>query len=117
MRFLNLDPSNFAALNFKIIKFYVRNRARYLRPVLLNSAAISGIAAISKAAFGGVQNFVVRFAAHLIRNLNTDFAADSLLNLINLISSTTDRRLQVASVQNAHSISPRIALKPRGDLR
>ena len=117
MRFLNLDPSNFAALNFKIIKFYVRNRARYLRPELLNFAAILGIAAISKAAFGGVQNFVIRFAACLIRNLNTDFAADSLLNLINLISSTTDRRLQVASVQNAHSISPQIALKPRDDLR
>ena len=117
MRFLNLDPSSFAALNFKIIKFYVRNRARYLRPELLNFAAILGIAAISKAAFGGVQNFVIRFAACLIRNLNTDFAVDSLLNLINLISSTTDRRLQVASVQNAHSISPQIALKPRDDLR
>lgn len=117
MRFLNLDPSNFAALNFKIIKFYVRNRARYLRPVLLNLAAILGIAAILKAAFGGAQNFVIRFAARLIRNLNTDFAADGLLNLINLIPSTTDRRLQVASVQNAHFISPRIALKPRGDLR
>ena len=117
MRFLNLDPSNFAVLNFKIIKFYVRNRARYLRPVLLNSAAILGIAAILKAAFRGAQNFIIRFAARLIRNLNTDFAADSLLNLINLISSTTDRRLQVASVQNAHSISPQIALKPRGDLR
>ncbi len=117
MRFLNLDPSSFAALNFKIIKFYVRNRSRYLRPELLNFAAILGIAAISKAAFGGVQNFVIRFAACLIRNLNTDFAADSLLNLINLISSTTDRRLQVASVQNAHSISPQIALKPRDDLR
>lgn len=117
MRFLNLDPSNFAALNFKIIKFYVRNRVRHLRPVLLNSAAILGIAAILKAAFGGVQNFVIRFAARLIRNLNTDFAADSLLNLINLIPSTADRRLQVASVQSAHSISPQIALKPRGYLR
>ena len=117
MRFLNLDPSSFAALNFKIIKFYVRNRARYLRPELLNFAAILGIAAISKAAFGGVQNFVIRFAARLIRNLNADFAADDLLNLINLISSTTDRRLQVASVQNAHSILPQIALKREGDLR
>lgn len=117
MRFLNLDPSNFAALNFKIIKFYVRNRARYLRPVLLNSAAILGLAAISEATFRGAQNFIIRFAARLIRNLNTDFAADSLLDLINLIPSTTDRRLQVASVQNAHSISPQIALRPRGDLR
>lgn len=117
MRFLNLDPSNFAALNFKIIKFYVRNRARHLRPVLLNSAAILSIAAISEVTFEGVQNFVIRFAARLIRNLNTDFSADSLLNLINLIPSITDRRLQVASVQNAHFISPRIALKLRGDLR
>ena len=117
MRFLNLDPSSFAALNFKIIKFYVRNRARYLRPELLNFAAILGITAISEATFKGVQNFVIRFAARLIRNLNTDFAADGLLDLINLISSTTDRRLQVASIQNAYFILPRIALKPRGDLR
>ncbi len=114
MRFLNLDPSNFAALNFKIIKFYVRNRARHLRPELLNFAAILSITAISEATFGGAQNFVIRFAARLIRNLNTDFAADCLLNLI---PSTVDRRLQVASVQNAYFILPRIALKPRGDLR